>query len=217
MQIRYGIESKETREKCPSCQVKKSILEKDEETKTQQELKDEKKVCSCHCKYADISDVMLMNCNEAWHAASKSVEEKVSLDVNEDVGKKDPDRIKRLNKLKESMKRRSTLYKPEIMVKIYETQSEKRKSNLAQKVDDVKSKKSEKTKKKVTSDTSRMEKDKQSKDVRVMVTDDVSSSKKLVTAPTVGYKKLLAYKIPKRKHPNEMDDDEAGIGQKKKK
>ena len=56
MQVRFGMESEETRSKCPNCKLKKEIAKKDEMSKTQAEKFKEKYVCTCHCKYADISE-----------------------------------------------------------------------------------------------------------------------------------------------------------------
>ena len=74
---------------------------------------------------------MLINCSDAWRP---TVKDKVNEEEEEERSNKVggcEERLKRLAKLKQGLHARSTLYKPEAMVKLYETQAEKKKALLS--------------------------------------------------------------------------------------
>ena len=96
MQIKYGMESKETRAKCDKCN----------DTSTQ--------TCPCHCKFADISDKMRLNCSHAWRAMNTSKETASVEARNEEILSEGGFTIsfqRRLDKFKESIDKRPTLGK----------------------------------------------------------------------------------------------------------
>ena len=103
------------------------------------------------------------------------------------------ERVKRLAKLKQGLHTRSTLYKPEVMVKLYETQAEKKKAVLSKKVEELK-KKGDTTNSPYTSKQKNVEKKKKSDSVgNVGATSTASSSKqaKLRSTPNAGYERVL--------------------------
>ena len=133
MQIRYGIESKENKENCKMCQKKEELRRKDDSEKTEKEKK-MKPRCVCHCKHALISDGMRRSCAQAWRVDELEDDEAEGEQRNEllkeDVIKA---RENRLDKLKEQMKTRLTMYKPDKMNNIYETKEDKKKRDKAKK------------------------------------------------------------------------------------
>ena len=89
MQIRYEMESMEAKSKCDTCQRKVVISEKDEDLLTEQEKREERRACLCHCKYSEISEKMLVNCGNAWRAMNEgviNVEEEVDAEGDNVVG-----------------------------------------------------------------------------------------------------------------------------------
>ena len=96
MQIKYGMESKETRAKCDKCN--------DASTQT----------CPCHCKFADISDKMRLNCSQAWRGMKTSKETASEEAGGEEIVSEGGFTIsfqRRLDKFKESLDKRPTLSK----------------------------------------------------------------------------------------------------------
>ena len=113
MQVRFGVECEQSRRKCSDCNTRKEISRKEDVDKTDIEKKIEKRSCLCHCKVAEISDAMKLNCSKAWR-------ETVRVDVDLLLGDTEPlpgeendneKRQARILKLKLGMKKRTTLYK----------------------------------------------------------------------------------------------------------
>ena len=101
LQIRFGIECKETVEKCPKCLGKPS------------------QNCMCHCSLAEISDTMRANCSQASKmftaAKNRSDDNDNEGNNNEDIEiltpNDDQSLKKRVDKFKESLSKRSTFNK----------------------------------------------------------------------------------------------------------
>ena len=97
MQIKYGMESKDTRDRCSKCKDDPSIS------------------CPCHCKIAEISDVMRSNCAQAWRATLSSSKEAQVEELNDEFSSVSPmfsDSFrKRVEKNKEALSKRGSLSK----------------------------------------------------------------------------------------------------------
>ena len=102
MQIRYGIESRETKDKCEKCGG-------DGDAKTK---------CACHCKLAEISDDMRMNCSKAYtfmRRKDDTADENLEMETVED---NDNSSFKmRIEKFKVKVSKRVTLYGAKKVVK----------------------------------------------------------------------------------------------------
>ena len=137
MQVRFGVECEQSRRKCSDCNTRKEISRKEDVDKTDIEKKIEKRSCLCHCKVAEISDAMKLNCSKAWR-------ETVRVDVDLLLGDTEPlpgeendneKRQARILKLKLGMKKRTTLYKADDMKKIYTTKEDRKKEALEKKAE----------------------------------------------------------------------------------
>ena len=127
MQIKFGMESEETKQKCPECRANKEISRKDDNEKTEAEKSKEKLVCHCHCKFSEITPEMRSNCSVAWKALKKvpSIEDSDSV-INSKVPQVcNAENLDRLVKLKNAIKKRSTLYQPEDMERIFGKEEKK--------------------------------------------------------------------------------------------
>lgn len=90
LQIRFGMESKETVSKCSHSNCSNC--------------------CKCHCNLAEISDKMRENCSNAYRTL-KSVEQSKKNDTIDVQQESENEGLKkRLNKFKESLSKRSTFY-----------------------------------------------------------------------------------------------------------
>ena len=142
MQIHYGIECAESKQKCNRCIQKAVIAEKKPELLTEQEKKEEKKVCICHCKYSEISSTMLANCSEARKAETEKAQLNAALADEEKEDEQhdgSEEWMNRLEKLKAATAKRTTLYDPEVMKHIYETKEDKKKAAIAKRAEKFKS------------------------------------------------------------------------------
>ena len=102
MQIRYGIESRETKDKCEKCGGDG----------------DAKVKCPCHCKLAEISDDMRMNCSKAYtfmRRIDDALDENVNMEIAEDNDNSSFKR--RIEKFKVQVMKRVTLYGAKKVVK----------------------------------------------------------------------------------------------------
>ena len=144
MQVHYGIECAEAKEKCNTCVQKQVISEKDPKSLTDKEKKEEKKVCLCHCKYAEISNTMLANCSQAWKSEDQMKEAEGAAEEDEKVEDNgDAELAKRLEKLKGAVSKRTTFYDHEVMKHIYESKEDKKRTAIAKRLKKMKSKKDE--------------------------------------------------------------------------
>ena len=148
MQIRFGVESKEARDKCPTCATKKLIAQKDDQNKSEADMQAEKKSCRCHCDFSPISQELVNHCTSAWRAAKNSVEKDIEAPV---ANVASDDRLTRLAELRLALKKRATFYEPDNMKPVYETPAEKKRKKLAEKALEVKQKKTSKEEKKKSS------------------------------------------------------------------
>jgi hypothetical protein len=142
MQVRYGMESKETRQKCPTCTEKKESLMKDDAEKTDEEKK-KKFICGCHCKFSEISDKMIERCGKAWRtnvSLEDTEEDEDELVVVELTSKLKEEEAKKIEVLKEALKKRTTFYKPQDMKNIYESKDDKKKIAVKNKLENLKNK-----------------------------------------------------------------------------
>ena len=130
MQIHYGVECRESRSKCPICSTKEKIGQKDDKDKTSVELKEERKLCVCHCKYAEISDKMLSNCADAARQyKERKADDELLEETTDGAAEGEPDALKRQETLKGLLKKRSTFIDPSEKVTIFESSKQKRKNN----------------------------------------------------------------------------------------
>ena len=110
MQIKYGMESKDTRDKCLKCNDSSSIS------------------CPCHCKIAEISDEMRSNCAQAWRATVSSSKEADIGEVNDEFSCVSPEFSvsfkKRIEKVKDALMKRDSLTKNSKVVPKRTTQAE---------------------------------------------------------------------------------------------
>ena len=94
LQIRYGVESKETREKCQHCSGASSSS------------------CPCHCRVAPITEDMRTNVASAWRLWKESRKaSSLQNEVEEHPNQPSAEFNTRLEKFKESLSKRSSLYK----------------------------------------------------------------------------------------------------------
>ena len=114
MQIKYGMETKEIVKKCQTCCNREESNRTEDADKTEEQKK-KKFRCGCHCKYADISDQMVLKCNVAWKLQEKeeAFEEDDELDTPEDEANTVlEEKTKKFEKLKEEMAKRTSLTDP---------------------------------------------------------------------------------------------------------
>ena len=142
VQIRFGVECEKSRRNCTDCKTRKEISRKEDFNKTDIEKRIEKGRCLCHCKVAEISDAMKLNCSKArseyGRIANNSQPEGSDSLPEEELENKNKEG--RILKLKQGMKKRTTLYKADDMKKIYTTKEDKKKEALAKKAELAKQK-----------------------------------------------------------------------------
>ena len=137
MQVKYGIESKESKAMCDQCKSRKIHEKMDDSEKTEKE-KNRKFRCSCHCDQASITDSMRKRCAAAGSKyAEELVEKEKKCDnkaTKEETAKED---MERTSKMRESLKSRMTLYKLD-KKSVYETKEEKKEKAIQLKKDKIK-------------------------------------------------------------------------------
>ena len=92
MQIRFGMESKESRSKCDKCRDNADAR------------------CLCHCKFAEISDVMRMNCSNASSLRRKEEVPTSNIDTEEVAENNNSSFKKRIDSFKNKVSKRTSLY-----------------------------------------------------------------------------------------------------------
>ena len=119
MQVKYGMESKETVKKCPKCRERKDMM-------IRIKLNWRKKSSDvCHCKYSEISDAMILKCSKAWTVTKSDSKEEE--EIYEKIGDGEKDKAqkqKRLDKLMETLSKRSTFYRLSDMSNVYESKEQ---------------------------------------------------------------------------------------------